>query len=129
MNFLANPILLMGGSVVKNTSADAGDVGWIPGSGRSLGEENGNLLHYSCLGNPMDKGVWWATLHGIAKSWTRLSDKHFHFQREFITCQSLLKMKALKITMFMICLNDSYRLHTNMKKVNRLFSSFQIFWT
>ena len=44
----------------------------IPGSGRSPGEGNGNLLQYSCLGNPMDRGTWWATVHGIAKSQTRL---------------------------------------------------------
>ena len=55
-----------GGSVVKNMPANAGDVGLIPGSGRSL-EGNGNPLHYSCLGNPMDRGDWWATVHGVAK--------------------------------------------------------------
>ena len=62
-----------GGSVVKNPPAnegDTGDVGLIPGSGRSLGEGNGNPLQYSCLGNPMDRGAWRATVHGVAKSWT-----------------------------------------------------------
>ena len=44
------------------------------GSGRSLGEGNGNPLQYSCLGNPMDRGTWWATDHGVTKSWTQLSD-------------------------------------------------------
>ena len=44
-----------------------GDVGFIPGLGRSLGEGNGNLLQYSCLGNPMDRGAWWTTVHGVAK--------------------------------------------------------------
>ena len=59
-----------GGSVVKNPPANAGDSGSIPrreGSGRSPGEGNGNPLQYSCLENPMDRGVWWATVHGIAK--------------------------------------------------------------
>ena len=59
-----------GGSVVKNPPAnegDTGDVGLIPGSGRSLGEGNGNPLQYSCLGNPMDRGAWWATVHKVAK--------------------------------------------------------------
>ena len=56
-----------GGSAVKNLPADAGDVGWILGSGRSPGEGNDNLMHYSCLGNPMDRGAWWAIVHGIAK--------------------------------------------------------------
>ena len=53
-----------GGSVVKNPPVHAGDVGSIPGSGRSLGGGNGNPLQYSCLGNPMDRGDWWDTVHG-----------------------------------------------------------------
>ena len=57
-----------GGSLVKNLPADAGNVGLIPGSGRSPGEGNGNPLQYSCLGNPMDRGAWWATVHGVAES-------------------------------------------------------------
>ena len=55
------------GSVVKNQPANAGDAGAIPGSGRSLGEVNGNPLQYSCLGNPMDRRDFWLTVHGIAK--------------------------------------------------------------
>ena len=51
----------------------AGDMGSIPGSGRSPGEGNGYPLQYSCLGNPMDRGAWWATVHGVTKSWTRLT--------------------------------------------------------
>ena len=56
--------------VVKNPPANAGDirdVGWIPGSGRSPGEGNGNPLQYSCLGNPMDRGTWKATVYGVKK--------------------------------------------------------------
>ena len=56
-----------GGSVVKNLPGNAGDVGSIPGSGRSPGEGNGNPLQYSCLENSMNGGAWWATGHGIAK--------------------------------------------------------------
>ena len=56
--------------MVKNPPANAGDVGSIPGSVRFPGGENGSLLHCSCLRNPMDRGAWWATVHGIAKSWT-----------------------------------------------------------
>ena len=63
-----------GGSVVKNPPANAGDVGWIPESGISPGEGNGNSLQYSCLGNPMDRGAWQATVHGVAKSQTQLSN-------------------------------------------------------
>ena len=57
----------MAQSVVKNLPANAGDMDLIPGSGRSPGEENGNLLQYSCLGNPTDRGIWWATVHGVTK--------------------------------------------------------------
>ena len=54
--------------VVKNLPATAGDVGSIPGLGRSPGEGNGNLLQYACLGNPMDRGAWQATVQGVAES-------------------------------------------------------------
>ena len=61
--------------MVKNPPAmHAGDLGLIPGSVRSLGEGNGYLLQYSCLKNRMDRGAWWATVHGVAKSRTGLSD-------------------------------------------------------
>ena len=63
--------------MVKNRPATAGDIGdsvSIPGLGRCPGEGNDNPLEYSCLENPMDRGTRWATVHGIAKSWTRLSD-------------------------------------------------------
>ena len=63
-----------GGSEVKASACNAGDLGSIPGSGRSPGEGNGNPLQYSCLENPMDGGAWWATVNGVAKSQTRLSD-------------------------------------------------------
>ena len=56
------------------SACNVGNPGSIPGSGRSPGEGNGNPLQYSCLENPMDGGPWWATVHGVAKSWTRLSD-------------------------------------------------------
>ena len=65
-----------GGSVVKNLSAEAGDTGEvcsIPGLGRPPGEGNDNPLQDSCLENSMDRGAWRATVHGVAKSWTRLS--------------------------------------------------------
>ena len=60
--------------MVKNPPVNAGDVGLIPGSGRSAGEGNGNPLQYPCLGNPMDRGAWWATVHRVAKSQTLLGD-------------------------------------------------------
>ena len=61
--------------VVKNPPANARDVrdtSSIPGSGRSPGREHGNPVWYSCLENPMDRGAWQATVHGVAKSWTQL---------------------------------------------------------
>ena len=66
-----------GGSVVKNLPANAGDsgnMGSILGLGRSPGEGNGNSLQYYCLGNPVDRGDWWATVHGAAESRTQLSN-------------------------------------------------------
>ena len=63
---------------VNNLPANAGDLNLIPGSGRSSGEGNGYSLQSSCLENSMDRGAWWATVHGIAKSQTRLSDWHTH---------------------------------------------------
>ena len=51
----------------KESACNAGDAGLIPGSGRSPGGGNGNPLQYSCLENPMDKGAWWGTVHGVAK--------------------------------------------------------------
>ena len=68
-----------GGSEVKASTWNAGDPGSIPGSGRSPGEGNGNPLQYSCLENPMEGGAWLATVHGVEKSRTRLSDFTFTF--------------------------------------------------
>ena len=56
--------------VKKNPPANAGDAGLIPGLGRSPGGENGDPLQYSCWDNPLDRGAWWAIVHGVAKSWT-----------------------------------------------------------
>ena len=67
-----------GGSEVKASACNVGDLGSIPGLGRSPGEGNGNPLQYSCLENPMDGGAWQAAVHGVAKTQTRLSDfTHF----------------------------------------------------
>ena len=64
---------------VKESTCNARDWGSIPGSVRSPGEGNGNPLQYSCLGNPTDGGAWQVTVHGVAKSWTQLSDFPFTF--------------------------------------------------
>ena len=81
-----------GGLVVTKPSANARDVSLIPGSGRSPGEGNGNLLQYSCLRNPMDRGAWWAKVHRVVKSQTRL-DAHMHTQPQFVL-QVPMKIQA-----------------------------------
>ena len=63
-----------GGPVGEESACNAGDTGSVSGSGRSPGEGNGSPLQYSCLENPMDGGAWQATVHGVTKSWTQLSD-------------------------------------------------------
>ena len=73
------------GSDGKASTRNAGDLGSIPGSGRSPGEGNGNPLQYSCLENSMDRGAWWATDHGVTKSWTQQS--YFTF---FLSFASIL---------------------------------------
>ena len=70
------PHLSPGDTVVKNPPATAGDAGLIPRSGRSPGEGNGNPLQCSCLGNPMDRGAWWATVRGVAKESHTTEHKH-----------------------------------------------------
>ena len=67
-----------GGSEVKASAHNAGDLGSIPGLGISPGEGNGNPLQYSCLENPMDARAWWTTVHRVTKSQTQLSDFTFH---------------------------------------------------
>ena len=88
-------IILNGGSDGKVSVYDAGDPGLIPGLGRSLGEGNGNRFQFYCLENPMDRGAWWAAVHGVAPSRTRLSNftSTFHFpalEKEMATQSSVL---------------------------------------
>ena len=68
-----------GGSELKPSACNVGDLGSIPGSGRSPGEGNGNPLQYSVLENPMGIGAWWATVNGVAKIRTRLNNFTFTF--------------------------------------------------
>ena len=63
-------LINLGGAEIKASACSARDLGSIPGLGRSPGEGNGNPLQYSCLENPMEGRAWWATVHGVAKSWT-----------------------------------------------------------
>ena len=84
-----------GGSDSKESACNVGDLGSIPGSGRSPEEENDNPLQYSCLENPMDRGACSAAIHGVAESRTQLSDFtftfHFHvLEKEMATHSSVL---------------------------------------
>ena len=66
--------LHLGAQMVKASAYNAGDLGSIPGLGRSSGEGNGNPFQYSCLENSTDRGAWWAIVHGVAKSWIQVSE-------------------------------------------------------
>ena len=81
--------------MVKNPLASAGDVkaGLIPGLGRFPGGGNGNPLQDSCWENPMDRGAYWATVHGVTKSWTRLKQLSI----------STIPLKMAKMANFMLC--------------------------
>ena len=71
----------LGGSAGEESACiagDTGDLGSIPGSGRCPGGGHGNLLQYSCLENPMDRGAWWAAVHGVAKTQTQMAAKRTH---------------------------------------------------
>ena len=86
-----------GGSDGEESACSVGDLGSIPGPGRSPGEGNGNPLHYSCLENPTDGGTWQATVYGVTKSWTRLSDFTFHPSERRCVLASIHKSKYLVI--------------------------------
>ena len=81
-----------GGSDGKESACSVGDLGFIPGLGRSPGEGNGNPLECSCLENSMDGGAWRATFHGDAMSWTQVSDLHF-----------IISILSLKNFLFKMC--------------------------
>ena len=74
MNVLMWYLGFLCSSVGKEFACSAGGLGAIPGLGRSPGEGNGNPLQYLCLENLMDRGAWWTAVHGVTKSWARLSD-------------------------------------------------------
>ena len=79
-----------GGAEVKASACNAGDLGSISGLGRSPGEGNDNPLQYSCLENPMDRGTWWATVHGVAKSQTVILSEISQTEKEKYCMTSLI---------------------------------------
>ena len=93
--------------MVKNLPAnagDTGDLGFIPGSGRSPGGGNGTPFRYSCLENPMDRGAWWATGLGVANSWTRLSTLTHTHKPSVLSCHgySSVFIKPTNMTMILV---------------------------
>ena len=101
-----SPLAFPGGSEVKASAYSVGDLGSIPGSGRSPGERNGNPLQYFCLENPMDGGAWWATVHGVTKSRTRLSNlTNLTFQGTIrFPILPFSKWECLILLLFYLCL-------------------------
>ena len=83
IQFLSFIVPIPGGSEVKASACNAGDLGSIPGLGRSPGEGNGNRLQYICLENPMDRGACWATVHRATQSWIWLNNLTFTLHEMF----------------------------------------------
>ena len=108
----------------KEYACNAGDLGSILGSGRSPGEGNGKL-HYSCLENPMDRGAWCATVHGVVKIQTRLSNKHYTFIISMITISSLKGLSDTKRNNTPSCLlPEDAKNHQNWWWCHRVFHNF-----
>ena len=97
---------------LKASACNAADLGLIPGLGRSPGEGNGNPLQYSCLENPMDRGAWWATVHGVAKSGTWLSNFTFTFKSKRPGSKGCIVYNYMHMTFWK---RQSYR---NIEQIN-----------
>ena len=104
--------------MVKNQPTVAGDlrdVGSIPGSGRSPGGGHGSPLQYSCLENPMGRGVWWAAVHGVTKSWAQLKRLSIRAQRDNRSHETSLivakfqVLSELQVRWLTVCLLRQYR--------------------
>ena len=104
----------------KECTCNAGDLGWIPRLGRSPGGGHGNPLQYSCLENPMDKGAWRATVHGVTKTQTRLSNKHSRFK---CVCKifGFAVLKTFSKTHRICCTRRFYALPFSLKNRPRAF--------
>ena len=116
-----------GGSEVKVSACNAGDLGSIPGLGRSPGEGNGNPLQYSRLENPMDGGAWWATVHGVAKSRARLSDFTFTFF-PVSTCSLIIHKKEREVSQSCPTLCDPMDCSLPGSSVHGIFQARVLEW-
>ena len=105
----------------KESARDARDMGSIPGSEDSPGEENSNTPHYSCLGNFIDRRVWRATIHGITRSWTWLSDgAYYHHGGSVMDCHTVITLLvhtaggSKNLTLIFVLLFPLWPLHLRM---------------
>ena len=113
-------------SVGKEFACSAGNLGSIPGLGRSPGKGNGNPLQYPCLENLMDRGAWWAAVRGVAKSQTQLNTKSSHMQYSPSIPFSLLLSWPLSQSPEFSCFNLDW-LFSRYNDVDSLFSGSHIF--
>ena len=100
--------------MIKNMPAnagDTGDMGLVPGSGRSPGVGNGNLLHFSCLENSMDRGAWWATVCGVAKSLYMTKHVSMHSLKGI---HYLITVNILNLFMYLITLSTGGNFNLNV---------------
>ena len=143
-SFLSHWQSLLAGSDGKDSACNVGDPGLIPGLGRSPGEGNGNPLQYSSLGNPRDRGAWWAILHGVTKSRTRpkrlstytyiksplghLQNMHYHLASPGRDIFRLIKMVPLLIILvyFIIISLFIMKIQENILSVTSVIST--ILW-
>ena len=112
LNLSASTLTLPGGSVVKNPSANGRDADSIPGLGESPGGGNGNPLKYSCLGNPMDRGTCWATVHGVTKQSDMTEQLN---NNNTLTLRTLSYHACISFIVAACCLPISY--HTQTKSM------------
>ena len=105
-----------GGSNGKESACHVGDLDSIPGSGRVPGEGNGYPLQYSCLENSMDRGDWQVTVHGVAKSWTMLSDFHFLFHLYLNTSWDITLLTKVHMVKAIVFLVVMYRFESGIIK-------------
>ena len=116
---LPTPVFLgfPGGSASKESTCNAGDLGLIPGLGRSPGEGNSHPFQYSCLENPMNRGAWQAAVHGVTKR-----DTTEQLSLTSLTCHEVMELDAIVFVFWMLSFKPAFSL-SSLTLVKRLFSS------